>query len=238
MIQSPRGYLMDREDEDVLTPDRPVDPHVFRSNVANDVAFLLDARGDVKACWAAVAGTELTASGADLDSKQGADVFSHVETIGPFPLNVLATGQPEPVYVAVDLATSTGGQPVFLKAVLRHRLQGAVLPSLSNPAIRDGWNIGYAETDDSTPEAIRLRCVDDDLEADDPLLGFLQFPRSQWLAREDLPGLMVPDSEEQAQPVSTCLACVDLYLGRLSGSATAELHGYVVRGCSYGARDE
>lgn len=231
MIQSPRGYPMTRDDQAVALADQPMDPHVMRSNVGNDVAFMLDTRGQVKACWAADAGTKISTVGADLDSKQGDNVFSHVETIGPFPLNVLPTGQPEPVYVAVDIATGTASQPIFLYAVLRHASQDSLAPATSNPGLRDGWNLGYAESQSTTPESMRLRCYSDSLEASDPMLGFLQFPRSQWHHRIDMPSL--------SGTVSTCLACVDLYMGRISGSASsADLYGYVVRACAYGVRSE
>lgn len=230
MIQSPRGYPLTRDDQAVALADQPMDPHVMRSNIGNDVAFMLDTRGQVKACWAAI-GSALTALDADLDGKDGSiDVFSHAETIGPFPLNILPTGQPEPVYVAVDLESSGASAEVFLLAVLRHASQDSLVPSASNPALRDGWNYGWVSTDTGDVESKRLECVSASLEASNPMLGFLQFPRSQWHHRTDMPSA--------SGTVSTCLACIDLYLGRITDGATVGLWGYIVRAAAYGARSE
>lgn len=238
MIQSPRGYPLIRDDSAVAREDQPLDPHVVRSNVGNDLAFLLDTRGQVKACWAAITGTELVAQDSDDDfgvvAKDGSiGTFSHVETVGPFPVNVLSTGQPEPLYVAVDIAVSAGTG--FLFAVLRHADTDSLLPSVSNPALRDGWSLGYAETTSTSAESMRLRCVDDTEEAAAPMLGFLQFPPAYWHRRQDLPGRT---DQVALGTVSTCLVCVDFYLGRITDGIEVALFGYVIRGCAYGRRAE
>lgn len=239
MIQSPRGYPMARDDSAVAREDQPLDPHVVRSNVGNDLAFLLDTRGQVKACWAAISGTEIVAQDSDDDfgvvAKDGSiGTFSHVETIGPFPLNVLPTGQPEPVYMAVDFAISAAGTG-FLFAVLRHSDTDSLLPSVSNPALRDGWTLGYAETTSTSADSMRLRCYSDTTEASDPMLGFLQFPPSLWHHTQNLRGRTLAD---ESATVATCMACVDLYLGRITDGIEVALFGYVLRGCAYGRRSE
>lgn len=237
MIQSPLGYPIRREDQALYEPDEPLAVSRMLHEVGNDLAFLLDTRGQHKANWSAVPGTERTATGTDLDSKQGATVWSWAESIGPFPLWLLSTGQPEPLHVSIALATSTAGQPVFAYLVLRHADQDSAEPYSGNPGVRDGWTLGYVETDaelavDETDWHEPI-CVSSALEAASPMGGVLQFYEADWRTTLTL----LADQDEEYGPLDCVMACVDIYLGRLSASATAELHGYLVRSAAYGARD-
>lgn len=237
MIQSPLGYPMRREDAALYEPDEPLPANRLFHEVGNDLAYWLDIRGQHKGSWTAVAGTERTATGSDLNSKQGLTSWSWAETIGPFPLWLLPTGQPETVYVEIALATSNAGQPVFAYVVLRHADQDSAEPYSGNPGVRDGWTLGYVESDaelagDETDWQPPI-CVSAALEAASPMGGVLQFHKDDWRTTWTL----LADQAEEYGPIDCVMACVDIYLGRLSASATAELHGYLVRSAAYGARD-
>lgn len=215
--QSPLGYPSSRDDATDSEPDEFLASWTWAHEVANDLAWLLDTRGQHKASWASLAGEEITVVGADLDSKQGSDVFSWVETIGPFPVWRRPDGKPEALRVVLTISSSAGTtHTVFCRAVLRMATEDFLMPDVDNPGLRAGYTIDEVQTDSSTPIAKVLTTSPD---------SFLRFDSARIGG-----GYMYAESAaSDYQPQEVVLCCIDLYMGRLSASTNAKLHGYIVR---------
>lgn len=228
MTQSPRGYPLLRDDPKGSLADDPLTSSLWFDEVGNDIAWGMDARGQFKANWSVRAnGTARTAGDDQFGANaEGLGYAWRAETLGPFPLHRLATGQPQPLRVVLDLKASEA-EIVFARVILRHHLT-APLPFIDSPGVKDGWNHGYCETNGTSYAALPLEAYTPAIESANPMRGFLQFPPDQWLI----------DSPVQGGPtLSKCvMACVDIYLGRMADTTTVSLGGYSCFAVSYGAR--
>lgn len=227
MIQSPRGYPLLRDDPKTSLAEEPVTSSLWYDEVGNDIAWGLDARGQVKGAWAATSATVLTAGDNEFGANgEGLGVAYRIETIGPFPLNRLPDGRPEVLRCVVDLKSSDG-EEVFCRAVLRpHAMSPAAWPT--TPAVRDGWNHGFCSTDATSYSALPVQWQASAVEATNPMRGFLQLPPPLW-------GYTFPVDAGDRDTIVAC--CVDLWLGRMADTTTVTLGGYTLYAVSYGERD-
>lgn len=230
MIQSPRGYPLLRDDPKGSIADDPLTSSLWFDEVGNDIAWAMDARGQSKGCWSARTNGDAVTAG---DNQFGANAEGlsyawRAETIGPFPLHRLPSGQPQPLRVVIDLKASEA-ESVFAFVVLRpHHADYSAF--LTDPRNVDGWNFGYVTTNGTSYAALPLKCYASGTESANPMRGFLQFPRDQWAI----------DSAVQGGPtLSRCaLACVDIWLGRMADTTTVSLGGYSCFAVPYGARSD
>lgn len=235
---SETGYLI-RADSgcDIAEADRPLDTQLLRHQVAANLGHVWDSGAQHKGfAWPAANGSALhTFTGSNVANKSGNDAYTYFRTV-VFPVRLCPDGRPEPVRVLV--CGSRTSSDIWIRAVYHWAAQEAPTPwPVTGPALRDGWDVGQATFNSSTPSQKEIDSVVSATEQ----YGILQMtpeasrvPRSLRFEQE---AATYPD-ESDYEPVVVPFAAVSFWGGFVSGtSGTGSFWGFLIRGCSYGLLD-
>lgn len=183
-----------------LAAQEPIDTDDARMSVVNNARHAYDCVAQTRVSW--------VARSADyIEEASPSTTLQWLAGFGPFPVTIAADGRPAPLVVALACATSVGGQVVEFVSAIR-AVPGSRAPDTSS---EDASSASTALVLNRWLALGALRMSTEDLET-----------ATRHVFAQDAPSGAV-------RPVQACLAYLDVYTRRTSGTGLPRLCGAYVR---------